>query len=165
MNKSLINVSDNYNELSFNIIKNLYNNKNIIIIIDDNDIDIYRYQLLIHSCNFSFNNLYNIINEYQYNNILICICNININNLIELLNFNNDDYENNNIDLVYFININNLHNLNFIENNKYHKYYKHIIRLLYGINYYITSYNCNSDFINKFGFKLYKKIKNICIYN
>ena len=61
MNKLLINISEDYINFCFKFIQSLFNNIDFIIIIDDNDIDIYKYDILIHSVKYSFSNFINII--------------------------------------------------------------------------------------------------------
>lgn len=180
MYKILINISDNYNEICLNILKNIIDDYNINIIVDDYNIDIYINNILINSLNYSFNNLYNLIIKYLKKNIIIQIYNTNFNNLIQLINFDFYNINNNNIDnsiindnfidklninFIYFINYPIINNNDFINNNKNDKFFKYIIRLLYDVKFYITNYKCDVDFINKFGFQLFKNIKNICIYN
>ena len=162
MNKILINISDNYNnnQLCFNELKNLIHNKSILIILDDNEINIYKNNILIDTLKFSFINFIDIIDNFNYNDIIVYTCNTKISNLIKLINYNDK-----NINIVYFINDNKINNINYINNNKENVYYKNILRLLYGISYYITDYKCQEDFINYFEFKLYKKINEIWIYN
>lgn len=162
MNKILVNISDNYNinEKCFKIIGNLFEDKDVLIILDDTEINIYKNNLLIDSLKYSFINFMDIIDNYYNNKIVVYICNTIISNLIQLINYNEK-----NINMIYFINDNKINNIQFLNNNKELTFYKNILRLLYGISYYITNYQCQTDFINYFEFKLYKKINEIWIYN
>ena len=164
MNKHLINISNNDFNVINNIIEKVFNNKEIIISVDDFVIDIYFNNILINSIDYSFDNFNDIIYKYLKYNIIIYICNHIDNNLIELINYF-DCNNNNNIDMIYFIDNKFLNNLWYIDKYKNNMNNKYIIRLLYDIKYYITNYKCDINFINKFSFNLYKKINNIYIFN